>query len=344
MKALVLEKYNEFVYKDADMPLVGERDVLIRIKACSVCGSDVHGMDGSTGRRIPPVIMGHEAAGTIEKCGGKVKNYKPGDRVTFDSTVYCGECDYCKNGDVNLCGNRRVLGVSCGDYRMDGAFAEYVAVPEHILYLLPENVTFLQACMVEPLSVGYHAVMRTPVSKDGVSVVFGAGTIGMLTLQVAKALGAKTVIAVDISQPRLDMALEKGADYAVNALDNDANEQIIKLTKDCEGADVCYDATGTSQTLNAGLRALKKGGRHVLIGNLDAKAEFPLQWVVTRQISLFGSCASAGEYGKCLDLIASGKVDVDSLISKVVPLSEGNQWIHKVYNREDGLTKIVVIP
>jgi L-iditol 2-dehydrogenase len=344
MKALVLEKYNEFVYKDADMPEIGGRDVLIRVKACCVCGSDVHGMDGSTGRRIPPVIMGHEAAGVIEKCGRSVNTYKQGDRVTFDSTIYCGECGYCKEGDINLCDNRRVLGVSCQEYRMDGAFAEYVAVPEHVLYRLPENVTFLQACMVEPLSVAYHAAERTPVSKDGISVLFGVGTIGMLTLQVLKALGAKAVIAVDISRQRLELALSKGADFIVNAQDGDAGEQILRLTADGEGADVCYDATGTSATLNAGLKALKKGGRHVLIGNLDAKAEFPLQWVVTRQISLFGSCASAGEYDKCLELIAAGKVDVDSLLSKTVPLAEGNEWINRVYNREPGLTKIALIP
>ena len=134
MKALVLKEYNLFVWEDAEMPVYGDDDVLIKVEACSVCGSDIHGMDGSTGRRIPPVIMGHEAAGTITACGKNVKNYKPGDRVTFDSTVYCGKCDNCKAGKVNLCENRRVLGVSCADYRMNGAFAEYVAVPAYILY------------------------------------------------------------------------------------------------------------------------------------------------------------------------------------------------------------------
>ena len=164
-----------------------------------------------------------------------------------------------------------MLGVSCGDYRMNGAFAEYVAVPEHILYRIPDKVTFLQACMIEPLSVAYHAAMRTPVSQDGCSVVFGVGTIGMLTLQVVKALGAKTLIAVDISKPRLEMALKLGADFTVDACDSDAHEQIMRHTRGGEGADVCYDATGTSATLNAGLKVLRKGGRHVLIGNLAAK-------------------------------------------------------------------------
>ena len=139
MKALVMERYKEFVYKDVPTPTPGEGEVLVRVKACAVCGSDVHGMDGSTGRRCPPVIMGHEASGQIEAVGSGVKEYKPGDRVTFDSTIYCNKCERCRAGLVNLCATRRVLGVSCEDYRMDGAFAEYVVVPEYVLYRLPDN-------------------------------------------------------------------------------------------------------------------------------------------------------------------------------------------------------------
>ncbi len=342
MKALVLEEYNKFVWKDVETPFYGEEDVLIRVKACAVCGSDVHGMDGSTGRRIPPVIMGHEAAGIIEKCGSRVEGFSPGDRVTFDSTIYCGVCEECKNRRYNLCDNRRVLGVSCKEYRMNGAFAEYVVVPARVLYHLPENVSYVQASMIEPLSVAYHAVTRTAVPENGCAVIFGVGTIGMLTLQVLKAFNVKTVIAVDISSERLNMALKFGADAVVNALERDVTEQIMKLTPDGEGAHACYDATGNSATLNNSLKVLRKGGAEILIGNLDAKTEFPLQWVVTRQISIFGSCASAGEYGQCIELISSAKVNVDALISKVVPMSEGHEWITRVYRREGGLSKIIL--
>lgn len=344
MKALVLKEYSKFTYEDVEMPALGEKDVLVRVKACSVCGSDVHGMDGSTGRRIPPIIMGHEASGEVAKCGKKVVKYKPGDRVTFDSTVYCGQCGFCENGDINLCSNRKVLGVSCDDYRMHGAFAQYVSVPEHIIYKLPQEVTYAQASMVEPLSVAYHAALRTDISVDGCSIVYGVGTIGMLVLQVIKALGAKNIIAIDISQSKLETALDLGADHIINAKDGDVKSRILNLTRNNEGADICYDAIGTSETLLSSLHTLKKGGRLVLIGNIAPKAEFPLQWVVTRQLSIFGSCASAGEYDKCLKLIADKKVDVDSLISKVVPLSEGNEWIQKIYNKEPGISKIVLVP
>ena len=137
MKALVLHEYNCFEYKDVQEPEIGPDEVLIEVKACGICGSDVHGMDGSTGRRKPPIIMGHEAAGVIAGVGKQVENWSEGDRVTFDSTIYCEECHFCRKGLINLCDNRRVLGVSCDDYRQQGAFAEYVSVPQHILYRLP---------------------------------------------------------------------------------------------------------------------------------------------------------------------------------------------------------------
>ena len=343
MKALVLKEYNSFVWEDVDLPVCGDNDVLIKVEACAVCGSDVHGMTGSTGRRIPPIIMGHEGAGTIAACGINVHNYKVGDRVTFDSTVYCNKCDNCKSGMINLCDDRKVLGVSCGDYRMHGAFAEYVAVPAHILYKLPDNVSFVQAAMIEPLSVAYHAITRTAIPPASVAVI-GVGTIGLLTVQTLRAFGASNIIAVDIDPDKLELALKHGADYAVNSKDTDAADKIRTLTTKGEGVDVCYDATGLEATVALGLDILKKGGDMVLIGNVSATIDFPLQWVVTREISLFGSCASAGEYPQCLDLIATGKVNVDCMISKVVPMAEGNKWIHAVHDGDQGLSKIILIP
>src|ERR1700733_7758374 len=138
MKALVLKDYKRFSYEDFPAPLAGPKEVVVSVKACGICGSDVHGMDGSTGRRRPPIIMGHEAAGVLAAIGPQVKNWKIGDRVTFDSTISCGACWYCQRGLINLCDYRRVLGVSCEDYRQPGAFAEYVALPQRILYALPD--------------------------------------------------------------------------------------------------------------------------------------------------------------------------------------------------------------
>ena len=144
------------------MPDVGDDDVLVRVRACGICGSDVHGFDGSTGRRIPPLVMGHEAAGTIERVGGSVRNLSPGARVTFDSTVSCGVCAPCRGGHVNLCDDRRVLGVSCAEYRRHGAFAEFISVPARIVYALPDELSFEHAALIEAVSVAVHAVNRKP--------------------------------------------------------------------------------------------------------------------------------------------------------------------------------------
>ena len=165
MKALVLKEYKRFGFEEVPNPELGPQEVLVAVKACGICGSDVHGMDGSTGRRRPPIIMGHEASGVIAGTGKSVSGWSPGDRVTFDSTIYCGECDYCREGMINLCNRRRVLGVSCEDYRQHGAFAEFVAVPPRILYRLPEGLSFEHAAMVEPFAIALHAVRRSPPAQ-----------------------------------------------------------------------------------------------------------------------------------------------------------------------------------
>ncbi|MCK5367613.1 MAG: alcohol dehydrogenase catalytic domain-containing protein, partial [Cyclobacteriaceae bacterium] len=163
MKALVLEAYNKLVYKDEPKPEYKPNEILIRVKACGICGSDVHGMDGSSGRRIPPLIMGHEASGVVEEIGSEVTYFTPGDRVTFDSTEYKLNDWYTLKGKYNLSDNRKVLGVSPKEYRRHGAFAEYIVVPEHIVYKLPGKVSFEQAAMIEPVAVATHAIELTSI-------------------------------------------------------------------------------------------------------------------------------------------------------------------------------------
>ena len=343
MKALVLEKYNQLVYKEVPEPSIGPDDVLIQVKACGICGSDVHGMDGSTGRRIPPVIMGHEAAGIIAEKGSNVTDYKPGDRVTFDSTIYCGVCFHCRRGEINLCDNRRVLGVSCDEYRQHGAFAEFVAVPRHILYRLPDDITFEQAAMVEACSIAFHAVRRIPVCINDTAVVVGTGMIGLLVIQTLRAAGCGKVIAVDIVPEKLELALSLGADEAINATAEDVGAEIGRLT-DGRGADIACEAVGTEQALHSALGSLCKGGHLALIGNVSPNVGLALQMVVTREITLYGSCASCGEYPACLDMIARGGIDVDQLISTVAPLSDGGDWFQRLYRQEKGLLKVILTP
>ena len=162
MKALVLEEYKKLSVNEVPKPEPGPGDLLVRIQACGICGSDVHGYDGSTGRRQPPVIMGHEAAGLIEALGEGVEGFATGDRITFDSTVSCGKCGFCRAGQINLCDNRMVLGVSCDEFHRDGCFAEYAVVPQHIAYHLPEDLSSEHAALIEAVSVAVHAAGAEP--------------------------------------------------------------------------------------------------------------------------------------------------------------------------------------
>jgi L-iditol 2-dehydrogenase len=343
MKALVLEKYNHFVYQDVPEPRIGPQDVLVRVKACGICGSDVHGMDGSTGRRIPAVIMGHEAAGVITEVGSDVTGWQPGDRVTFDSTIYCGTCHFCRQGLVNLCDDRRVLGVSCDEYRQDGAFAEYVAVPQHILYRLPQGLSFAQAAMTEALSIAFHALGRTPITLNDTAVVVGTGMIGLLVVQTLRIAGCGRIIAVDLDPARLELARELGADVELRSDQADVVAEVLALTGG-RGADVAFEVVGITPTLELATRCLRKGGALTLVGNLAPKTEFLLQSVVTRQLTLYGSCASCGEYPACLDMMARGTINVDALISAVAPLSEGAAWFQRLYEGEPGLMKVILEP
>jgi len=343
VKALVLKEYNQFSYEDVALPEIGDDDVLIRVKACGICGSDVHGMDGSTGRRIPPIIMGHEAAGVIEKVGAKIADWKAGDRVTFDSTVVTRPDFYSQKGTFNLSDYRKVLGVSCGEYRQNGAFAEYVAVPQSALYRLPDDLSFEKAAMVEPVSVAFHAVNLIPNELNESAVVVGAGMIGLFVIQALRIKGYGTIIALDLDQSRLDMALELGADYALKSDAPEVLQKVKELTHG-RGADMAFDVVGIAPTINLSINATRKGGKIGLVGNLSPKVEIPLQAVVSRQLTLYGSCASSGEYPACLEMIASGRVRVDEMMSAVVPLADAASWFERLHKGEPGLMKVIVAP
>jgi L-iditol 2-dehydrogenase len=343
MRALLLRQYRQLELAEIPEPAVGPEDVLVAVKACGICGSDVHGYDGSTGRRIPPVVMGHEAAGVISKVGRSVKRFRAGDRVTFDSTVYCGRCYHCGRGEVNLCDDRQVLGVSVGEYRRNGAFAQFVAIPQHILYPLPDSMSFEEAAMIEAVSVAVHAVGLTPVKLGDAAVVYGAGMIGLLVIQALRLAGCVRIAAVDISDERLKLAAEYGADLCLNAAGCDAPAEVRSYTGG-RGADIGLEVVGVSETVDAAVASLRKGAVLTLVGNLTKKIEFPLQSVVTRQIRVQGSCASSGEYPACIDLVDRKAIRVDRLISAVAPLEDGAAWFERLYGREPNLMKVILLP
>ncbi|NUQ63986.1 MAG: galactitol-1-phosphate 5-dehydrogenase [Pirellulales bacterium] len=343
MKALVLTQYHQFEYLDVPEPRIGEEDVLVEVKACGICGSDVHGMDGSTGRRIPPIIMGHEASGVIVRVGSRVDGWSVGDRVTFDSTASCGQCHYCRQGRVNLCDRRRVLGVSCQEFRCDGAYAERVAVPQRILYRLPDELSFERAAMVEPVSVAVHAAGRVPVRLNDTAVVVGTGMIGLLVVQALRLSGCRRILAVDLDRRKLDLACRFGADEGICPDAADV-ARIVRDRTGGRGADLALEVVGLPATVSLAVECCRRGGSVGLIGNLTPQVPLPLQTVVTRELTLFGSYASSGEYPACLELIARGAIDVDAMISAVAPLSEAPTWFQRLYRGDEALMKVILQP
>ena len=333
MQALLLSAFSRLTLTDVPRPDPGPGEVLVQVAACGICGSDVHGYDGSSGRRIPPIVMGHEAAGTIAALGLGVDGYAIGERVTFDSTVYCGECEFCARGDVNLCDRREVLGVSTPEFRRAGAFAEFVTVPARILYRLPDDLPFAHAAVLEAVSVALHAVRLAELKGGETALVIGAGMIGLLLLQAARVAGCSRVLVADVDPTRLRLAQQLGAD-----------ETFVSTEGLADGVDVVFEAVGRDETVAAAIRAVRRGGSVVLVGNIAREVTLPLQAVVTRQIRLQGSCASAGEYPEAIALLASGRIKVDPLITAVAPLSEGPGWFGRLHAREPNLMKVVLDP
>lgn len=343
MKALVLEDYKKLQVRSVPDPEIAPDEALIRVHACGICGSDVHGFDGSSGRRIPPVVMGHEASGVIARVGAEVQDFAVGDRVTFDSMISCGRCFFCRRGQANLCDDRRVLGVSCDEYRRDGAFAEYVNVPARIIYPVPDAVSFEQAAMVEPVSVAVHAVNLTEVRLADVAVVVGAGMIGLLTVQALRAAGCGRIISVDLEDDRLALAGKLGADETLNSGSTDVPTAVREMTEG-RGADVVLEAVGATPTVRMSVDSVRKGGTVTLIGNIARDVELPLQSVVTREVRLQGSCASSNDYPSCLELMSRGAIRVDPMISATVPLEQGAEMFDRLYGREANLTKVILNP
>ena len=343
MKVLLLSAYKQLDIVDMPAPKPAPDELLIRIQACGICGSDVHGYDGSTGRRLPPVVMGHEAAGNVEAVGSAVENFRAGDRVTFDSTVSCGKCFFCLRGQINLCDNREVIGVSTPAFRRMGAFAEFVTVPARIAYPLPDNLSYAHAALIEAVSVAVHAVSLTPIALEDTVVVVGAGMIGLLTLQAVRQAGAGRVFVVDVDDSRLELARSLGATETFNSRNADIIPQILSHTMG-RGADVALECAGATAPVKLALDSVRKGGTVTLIGNVAPTIELGLQSTVTRQIRLQGSCASSGEYPACISLISRGAIQVAPLISAVAPIEDGASWFHRLYEREPGLLKVVLEP
>ena len=244
---------------------------------------------------------------------------------------------------MNLCDHRQIIGVSCADYSRAGAFAEYVVVPRHIVYRLPDTISFTEAAVSEAVSVALHAVRVSQTAQGETALVIGAGMIGLLILQAARAAECARVIVADIDATRLNLAKQVGAKELLHCPGNELVGEVLRLTNG-RGVDTAFEAVGMNETVAAAIDCTRKGGTVTLVGNIRPEVTLPLQKVVTRQLRLQGSCASAGEFPHAIDLVARGEIQVKPLITAVAPLEDGPRWFERLHAHEPNLMKVVLTP
>jgi L-iditol 2-dehydrogenase len=335
---LIFEGARQMPLRQIEAPKPGPEDVIVAVKAAAICGSDVHGFMGITGRRILGVAMGHELSGEITSTGTQVTGHKVGDRVVVQPELTCGVCDMCRAGLPNNCENRTYLGV-----QWHGAYSEAVRVPQQLLYHLPAGMTWEQGAMVEPLAVAMRAVNHTPIRMMDTVVIVGAGTIGLLASIAARTKGAGTIIVTDIMPHRLSMAQRLGADVVVNASEQDPVRTVHEHT-DGRGADCVIEAVGVTETVKQSVALVRTNGHLTWIGNSQPEVELNMQQVVTREVTIQGSYAFVEEFPRAIEAIASGRIDVMPLVEKTASLDEGPQIFQDLANGSLDAVKVILKP
>lgn len=338
MKALVYEGAWQMPMREIESPIPAPTEVVVSVQAVGICGSDVHGFMGVTGRRKPPIVMGHEFSGLVSAVGDAVTDYHVGDRVIAQPLLTCGHCENCRAGRPNICLNRGGLGMN-----MNGAYADAVSVPTKMLYHLPDEMTWEQGALVEPLAVALHAVNLTPFSLMDTVVIIGAGTIGLLTLMAVQLKGAGKIIITDTNPHRLARATEWGATLAVNVAQNDPIE-IIKQETNGAGAHAVIEAVGISPTAQQSLFAARPGGHVTWIGNSHPTVEINMQSIVTRELTLHGAYGFNQEFERSIEIIRTDRLNVRRLIEKTAPLEDGSQIIHDLAKGTLDAVKVMLYP
>jgi len=337
MKALTYFGPNDIRIVEVKNPKVNRDDILIKVKATGICGSDYHGYLGITGRKIPPMIMGHEFSGVVSKMGSNVKNYKIGDRVTVQPIIFCGECEFCAEGLTNICPNRKTLGVM----DVNGSMAEYISVPQKNVYKLPDSISFLQATLIEPLAVSYSAVKKVDIKGENIFIA-GAGAIGLLILQIIKSSEPEKVFISDLSDHRLCLAKKIGADFTINPNHINLEDFVFKETNR-HGVDLSFEAVGTTPTVEQSMIILKNGGISVWVGNSDKTINLDMQNVVTRELKIIGTYTyTHKEFGNTIKLLSEVPLDINSLISKVVTLDEGPDAFKQLGEGDLDLIRVII--
>jgi L-iditol 2-dehydrogenase len=341
MKVAVMRGIGKIAIEERPIPVPREEEVLIRIKSVGVCGSDVHYfVEGRIGDYVvkPPFVLGHECSGEVVEVGKRVKHLRPGDRVTMEPGIPCGKCEFCRSGRYNLCPEV----VFWATPPIDGTFGEYVTHPANFTYPIASSVSFEEAALVEPLSVGFYAARRAQVEPGQVALILGSGPIGLVTLEVLLARGVTEVIAVDVVPLRLEKAAELGARYVVNAKDQDVREKVMEITGG-RGVDVVFETAGSVVTTQMTVEMVRKGGKVVLIGLPSVpRVDFDVIKVIDKELDVLGIFRYANTYKGCVDLLNAGKVDLATLITHRFPLEKTQEALQFAHEHKMEAIKVVV--
>lgn len=339
MKALMYKGPRKMEIVDLQKPIPQEGELLLKIKACGICGSDVHGYLGITGRRTAPMVMGHEFSAEVAGLGeGTTGDFHIGDRVVVQPCLSCWKCEKCREGYNNVCDTRRFLGVmDC-----NGAMQEYLCVPEKVVYKLPDNMSYSMGALIEAIAVAYSGVKKAGDLSGKNIVIIGAGTIGQLALKVVKTKNPKKVVISDLSDFRLEIAKKMGADITVNPGNEDFMEK-VRSAFDGNLADISIEAVGISATVGQAIAALKPQGTCVWLGNSAKMIELNMQSVVTQELKIYGSYIyTHKDFGETIDFINKNNLDLSAIISKEITLEEAPQMFEELTIHTDKYLKCII--
>jgi len=324
-------------FQEKRLPEFHDHSVLLKVKAASICGSDLHIFKGKHPGAPLPVAVGHELSGEVLKVGKKVSKVKEGDRVVVEPIVICGECVPCRRGEYNHCDN-----VSVQYRKGQGAFTPYFVADEDWTYKLPQSVSFEEGALVEPLSVAMHGVKRAGIRLGHSVAVFGAGAVGLMILHLARLSGAGDTFVVDVKDFRLEKAKKLGASHAINASQQDAVKYILERTGQF-GVDKAFEAVGTEKTLVDSMKVLKKGGASIVLGVFeDQEIRIPANIINSREIAVIGSFAYCWDFQDALKLLEMGAVKLGEIMTHTMPISELQQAFELLMDPKGEAVKVVI--
>lgn len=342
-KGAFMRGTDNMIIKEIEVPEVGEKEVLVQLEYVGICGSDVHYFhNGNCGSYKVDLeedyMLGHECAGTVVEVGEKVKNLKVGDKVALEPGITCGQCEFCKEGKYNLCPDVVFLATP----PVQGCYEEYIAFPENMCFKLPENMSTKEGCLIEPLSVGFHAANQGDVQVGESVVILGAGCIGLVTLLACKAHGAGNIIVADIVDARLEKAKELGATHVINSKEVDALEEIARLTGG-KGSDKVFETAGSPITIAQTPYAVKRGGTITLVGiSAQEEINYNFAQIMDKEATIKSVFRYRNIYPKAIEAVASGTIDVEGIVTHEFDLEHIQEAFEEAINNKTDLVKAVI--